>query len=349
MAQNIGILITETYQKKLAPAQAVELWEPGKREVRVKVMAAAQNPVDWKQIDYNFGNLPLPYINGFDAAGVVDKLGEGVTKYKVGDRTAAFSPLGQGAKYGIYQKYNLARVDGSILIPQSLSFDDAATLPTAFWTAAIGLFSLIRFPLPLEGDKLAPLAQAQAQVEAETLLVWGGSSSVGAMAVQLAVASGLRVIATAGKRSFDYVQSLGAEVVLDYHDVDIVDQIKALAPNLRYAYDAISEHGSTESVLSSLAHPASEVALVLPYAGTVPGHVTRHQIMSGAIYVPEQAAELARLGTLWQALTMAGRLIPHPVRVMPRGLDSVDEGFGLARRGEVSGEKIVYRPQETEV
>jgi len=345
MAQNIGILITEENQKakKLAPATPTELWEPGPGEARIRVEAAAQNPVDWKQVDHNFGIPSYPFINGVDVAGVVDKLGEGVTKFKVGDRVVTMTVFAQAAKYGIYQKYCLVRENATIHIPEGYSFDEAATVPLAYWTAALGLYNALQLPIPLSEGK------SKANIQGETLLVWGGSSSVGALAVQLGVVSGFRVISTASPHNFAYVKSLGAEKVLDYHAADIVDQIKALAPNLRYAYDAISENGSVESIFATLSHPSSEVALVLAYSGTAPEGVKLGRIFAGGIWQSGHEEEIESLTPLWDVLMKEGKIKPNPVLLMKDGLNSIDEGFDLMRQGKVSGQKLVYHPWETKV
>ncbi|KZO97043.1 NAD(P)-binding protein [Calocera viscosa TUFC12733] len=250
--------------------------------------------------------------------------------------------LGRHPKFGIYQKYCVVVVDATVAIPDSFSFDQAATLPLAYWTAALGLYTLIQLPLPLDAaGKVTP------NITGETLLVWGGSSSVGALAVQLGVISGFRVISTASPRNFEYVKSLGAEKVLDYRDADIVDQIKALAPGLRYAYDAISENGSIEATLSALDHTAAEVVIVLPFSGAVPGSTKTHHVYAGGIYLPGHEAELSSLIPLWDALMRQGKVIPNPVKVMPNGLNSIDDGFDLMRQGKVSGQKLIYHPWET--
>ncbi|KZT60071.1 GroES-like protein [Calocera cornea HHB12733] len=346
MAQNIGILITEEKQKKLAPAQPVELWEPAEGEVRIRVEAAAQNPVDWKQVDFNFAIPSFPFINGVDVAGVVDKVGEGVTKFKAGDRVASMTTFATHPKHGIYQTYCVMREDSTIPIPPSYTFDEAATVPLAYWTAALGLYDSPGFQLPLpldSSDKVIPTVQG------EPFLVWGGSSSVGALAVQLAVIQGFKVVSTCSPRNFEYVKSLGAVEVLDYHDANVVDKIKALAPGLRYVYDAISEHGSCEASLACLDHPTPELMTVLTFTGSVPESVKTHRVFAGGIFVPAQDEVRVRLTHLWDVLMREGKIKPNPIRNMPDGLASIDDGFDLMRQGKVSGQKLVYHPWETKI
>lgn len=111
-------------------------------------------------------------------------------------------------------------------IPSSLSHEAASTISLAFGTSFAGLHFLsippggtkTVLPLPAQPDAVAPV------------LVWGAGSSVGAMAVQLIKLSGYRVIATASKKNFDYVKSLGADFVVDYHDgKKAVEEIKEFA------------------------------------------------------------------------------------------------------------------------
>ena len=120
-----------------------------------------------------------PIILGWDIAGTVAKVGKNVSRFKVGDRVvaAAASKSAPGERFGGFQEYTLASERGAAKIPQSLSYDDAATLPLAFNTAAAGLYKDQGLPLPNLETKPGSAGK--------TVLVWGGSSSVGALAVQL--------------------------------------------------------------------------------------------------------------------------------------------------------------------
>jgi NADPH:quinone reductase-like Zn-dependent oxidoreductase len=109
-------------------------------------------------------------------------------------------------------------------------------LPLAISTAAAGLYmsSFLHLPYPMEGPRDT----------AKSILVYGASSSVGATAVQLAVASGVKVVATASQKNYDFVKTLGATDVLDYKSKSIVeDLVLALKKSGGFAgvYDAVSE------------------------------------------------------------------------------------------------------------
>lgn len=150
------------------------------------------------------------------------------------------------ARHGAYQEYTIAsapqtfhvsRYDGfsplvpapqpltlppHLQIPPYLTHEEASTIPLAYSTAVGGIFGDLHVPIPPRGASL-PLP-----LNAETpILVWGGASSVGAYAIQLAKLSGYRVITTAGPANFDYVKSLGADIVIDYKDGEkAVEEIK---------------------------------------------------------------------------------------------------------------------------
>ena len=128
-------------------------------------------------------------------------------------------------------------------IPDSLSFDEAAVIPLGLATAAAGLYpkDFLHLPYPQPGSP-KPTSTA--------LLVWGAGSSVGASAVQLAVASGVEVIATSSKKNFDMVKSLGAAYVIDYNSPSAVEEIIQAFEGKRFAgaYDAISVANTYKAV-----------------------------------------------------------------------------------------------------
>jgi NADPH:quinone reductase-like Zn-dependent oxidoreductase len=174
---------------------------PGTGQVRIVVRAAGVNPSDWKKRT-GLMDEELPQTLGYEAAGVVDELGEGVTDVAVGDRVFGFSAEGAA-------QAELAVLSHYAPIPPSLDFPGAAALPAAIETATRAL------------DQLGAGS-------AGTLLVNGASGSVGSAAVQLAVVRGARVIGTAGPANHDYLRSLGAEPVA--YGEGLLDRVRALAP-----------------------------------------------------------------------------------------------------------------------
>jgi NADPH:quinone reductase-like Zn-dependent oxidoreductase len=123
-------------------------------------------------------------------------------------------------------------------IPPSVSFAQASVVPSAIASAAVGLFPEDKLNLPFPSSE-------QTSTQWHTVVIWGGSSSVGSLAIQLAHASGAHVITTASKRSHAYVTELGADEVFDHSSPSIVDDlVKAVkargVQGFVGVYDAIS-------------------------------------------------------------------------------------------------------------
>ena len=179
---------------------------PGPGQVRIAVRAAGVNPSDWKKRE-GLMDPELPQTMGYEAAGVVDELGEGVADVAVGDRVFGLSADGAA-------QAELAVLSFYAPIPPSLTFAGAAALPAAVETATRAL------------DQLGVGAGAG---RGSTLLVNGASGSVGSAAVQLALARGVRVIGTASPANHDYLRSLGAEPVA--YGEGLAGRVRALAPD----------------------------------------------------------------------------------------------------------------------
>jgi NADPH:quinone reductase-like Zn-dependent oxidoreductase len=175
---------------------------PGTGQVRIAVRAAGVNPSDWKK-RAGLMDEELPQTLGYEAAGVVDEVGEGVADVAVGDRVFGLSADGAA-------QAELAVLSYYAPIPPSLDFTGAAALPAAIETATRAL------------DQLGVGSGG-------TLLVNGASGSVGSAAVQLAVVRGARVIGTASPANHDYLRSLGAEPVA--YGEGLVGRVRTLAPD----------------------------------------------------------------------------------------------------------------------
>ena len=202
---------------------------PKADEIVIENHAVAINPIDWiKQVagDFLFNWIKYPFILGSDSAGAVVEVGSAVTRFKVGDRVLGHAvgtdPKRNSAAEGSVQTYSVLLERMASPIPEDLSYESASVLPLGLSTAACGLF---------EKDQLAlDYPSASSKPNGKTLLVWGGSTSVGSNAIQLAVAAGYEVFTTASPRNFDYCKKLGASRVLDYNDARVVpDLIEALS------------------------------------------------------------------------------------------------------------------------
>ncbi len=185
--------------------------EPNWNEVLVRVIASGANPADPLIVSGKYAKefgTHLPLIPGYDVAGVVEKVGGGITKFKVGDAVYGYLLFGGGwAEYAIANEYEIS------IKPKSLTFVEAAAVPLAALTAWQALVDT------------AKLSAGQ------TILIHGGSGGVGSFAIQIAKTRGAKVIATASNRNQDLLKQLGADVAIDYtktkfeevaKDVDVV-------------------------------------------------------------------------------------------------------------------------------
>lgn len=181
--------------------------EPQAGEVLVRVHAAGVNPVDWKirsGMMKAFRPVTFPYVPGADLAGVVEKVGPGVTTFQPGQ--AVFGRSSNGS----YAEYSIAPASALAPKPKTLSYDEAATIPVGATTAWQGLFD--------HGSLQA----------GQRVLILGGAGGVGIFAVQFARWKGAHVISTASTRNIDFVRSLGAETVIDYTKTRVEDEVHAV-------------------------------------------------------------------------------------------------------------------------
>jgi len=213
------------------PGAALELayapyTPPAIGQVVVRVRAVAINPLDaMGAFVYRVGFpwVRFPAIIGTDVAGEIVEVGPGVTRLAVGDRVLGYAVGLEKSRNtsaeGGFQHHVVLLEHLVSSIPDSLSFEQASVLPLTLSTAAVGLF---------QKDQLGlPLPTLDTVDRHETVLVWGGSTSLGSNAIQLARSSGYRVVTTASPRNFDYVRSLGAEAAIDYRSADAVDELVA--------------------------------------------------------------------------------------------------------------------------
>lgn len=193
--------------------------EPHDGTVLIKTAYCSVNPIDWKIFSGAFdGYYPVkkfPYTPGFDVAGVVEKVGPGVTDLAVGDRvicdlgfveSCVDPPLKQGSA-GAFAEYCIAP-SGICSKVGDADFETVAGLPLAGLTAYQGLFT---------GSHNQDLGHVK---EGDKVLILGGAGGVGAFALQLAADAGCHVTTTASPSKFDFVKGLGANDVIDYREQD---------------------------------------------------------------------------------------------------------------------------------
>ncbi|MEU4248236.1 NADP-dependent oxidoreductase [Amycolatopsis sp. NPDC026612] len=185
----------------------VEQPVPAAGQVRIRVAATSFNSVDGNiRAGFMQGPIPveLPHTPGFDVAGTVDALGEGLDGLAVGDQVVGFLPMD---KPGAAAEYVLAPVEALAAAPKSVPLADAAALPVVALTAYQALF---------DHGKLTA---------GQRVLINGAGGAVGGYAIQLAHNAGAHVIATASPRSGDAVKAAGADEIIDHTTTAVTDAV----------------------------------------------------------------------------------------------------------------------------
>ncbi len=198
--------------QELGGIDSVELRErpdptPAAGQVVVRVRGAGVGPWDVATISGAFGQPALPYVPGFEVAGVVEAVGDGV-EVRPGEQVWA----NLGTAGGGFAEYALADADRLARMPERLSFEEAAGLVVGGGTA---------------WDGLVDRGRLQA---GETVLITAAAGGVGSAAVQLTAAVGARPLGVASPRNRDYLRGLGAGEVFDDHAGDWVQQVLAVVP-----------------------------------------------------------------------------------------------------------------------
>jgi NADPH:quinone reductase-like Zn-dependent oxidoreductase len=275
---------------------------PGPGQVRIAVRAAGVNPSDCKKRQ-GLMDAELPQTLGYEAAGVVDELGEGVADVAVGEAVFGFSAEGAA-------QAELAVLSYYAPIPLSLDFPGAAALPAAIETATRAL------------DALGAGARA-----GSTLLVNGASGSVGSAAVQLAVVRGARVIGTASPANHDYLRSLRAEPVA--YGEGLAGRVRTLAPGGVDAALDVAGSGVLPELIE-LAGGSEHVVTIADFGGAQQHGVRFSSGDAGrAVHVLDEIGELIE----------SGRFSLPVARTFP--LAEIAEAHRVSENGHVRGKLVL--------
>lgn len=331
--------------------QDIPVPSPEPDQVLIKVVVAGTNPKDWKYPLWFKGASGLN--TGDDVAGYVEAVGSNVTEFKPGDRVGAFHEMGK--PHGAFAEYAIAWEKTTFHLPRSTSFEEAATIPLAAMTAAVGLFCRLGLPEPW-----VTASQAREDALAGGVVVYGAASAVGAFAVKLLARSNIHPIICVAGRGSPYVESLldksKGDTAIDYRggEEKVVEGLRKAVPKgqkLMYAFDAVSEHGSYERITKVL-DPHGHITLVLPgkkYEG-VPETV--HQTLTTVGSVHGTPDDLKDFGYAWFRLFSLGLkegwFKGHPFEVVSGGLGGVQTGLENLKNGKASAVKYVYRIEDTE-
>ncbi|KAL1798205.1 hypothetical protein ACET3X_002242 [Alternaria dauci] len=309
--------------------------EPEANQVVIKVVVSGSNPKDWKIPVYGVRN---EFNSGDDIAGYIHSVGANVYEFKPGDRVASFHEMLTPG--GSFAEYAVGWAHTTFHIPPSVSFEQAATVPLAAMTAAIGLHQRMHLPDPWT-PATAPIP----------LVVYGGAGAVGAFTIKLAQRANIHpIIAVAGKGE-KFVEGLidrsKGDTIIDYRKGDeaVVNGIKEAlkGQKLYYAFDAVSEHNSYTNIVQVL-EPEGHLTLVLlgkKYEG-IPESVKRTETMVGTAHGED--SDYAFIMFRYMARGLAeGWFTPHPYEVVPGGLEGVQKGLRDLKDGKASAVKYVFK------
>lgn len=282
----------------------------------IKVMASSVNPIDCKlRRDGTLAGIELPVILGLDAAGIVEEVGTGCSRFKKGDEVFYTAPIEKN-RMGTYAEYHLIHEDLVAIKPPALSFIEAAGLPLAGCTAWQTLFERGHLQL------------------GETILIHAGAGGVGSLAIQMAKAAGARVLATCRKANRDLVANLGADAVIDYRVEDVTRAVQSVVGShaLDVVFDTVG--GVTIANSLSLLKPGGRI-LSIAASDSVLGTAYRKNIDLHLVYVTRSRQLMEHLS----ALIENGKVRPVIDLVLP--LEQIGEAHKRLEAGGVRGKIII--------
>ncbi|MGK5640753.1 NADP-dependent oxidoreductase [Streptomyces sp. URMC 126] len=284
---------------------------PGRGEVLVRVHAAGVNPADWKiraRGVFTDGTRP-PFTLGFDVAGVVEALGDGVTIFEVGDEVFGMPRFPRPA--GAYAEYVTAPARHFAPRPRNLTRLQAGALPLAGLTAWQAL---------VDTADVRP---------GRRVLIHAAAGGVGHLAVQIAKARGAYVIGTASAAKHDLLRSLGADELIDYRTTDYAETLR----DVDVVLDSLGGPEWSRSLRTL--RPGGTLVTILPPDGTFPAEEAEAAgVRAVFMLVEPDHAGLRELG----ALAEGGRLRVIADEVFP--LEEAARAHALGETGRTTG-KIV--------
>jgi NADPH:quinone reductase-like Zn-dependent oxidoreductase len=315
-------------------------------EILVKIESSSVNRVDLViRAGYPGLNLNFPHIPGGDIAGVIEDKGSNVTGFNTGDRVVCWPiviteeddfvmkgrpSLSLKWKYfgmhmnGSYAEYAGVHKNSIVRLPDTVSFDDAAALPVAGLTAyhAVNTVGELK--------------------KGETFFIWGGTSGLGIIAVQLALNSGAEVIATAGTgEKVELLKKLGVKNAFNHYiDKDIAGEVIKLTDG--YGADVVLDYigPATYEQSFKMVRKGGKIlwcGIMTGRETTVSIHMTylRHISLMG-LYLGE-IKELEELIDL----VAKGKVKPHISEILP--LKEAAKAHTLIQEGKVTG-KVILKP-----
>lgn len=336
----------------------------------VKPKAVAGNPTDWKHISYKIG--PQGSILGCDVAGEVIKLGPGVNseKFHVGDyvygfvhgASVRFPTNGAFAEYvaldsGIaFKAPKTMKLSGQERIPEGpvTTFEAAASLPVSITTAGVSLHR--EFGLKLDYTDSKPQRDFP-------ILFWGGATGVGQHLIQIAkqINGYSKIIVVASRKHEQILKEYGADDFFDYHDEDVIEQIKSKYPDIQHLVDCVSNTTTIQQTYkcASEDHEATILQLVTfsikdikpedrrdnkKIIGTLLYKAGGKDVPFGSVTLPadpEYRRDACEVIKFLNPKLDRGDIHHIPIKVYPNGLHDIPQIMDDIKNNRNSGEKLV--------
>jgi len=300
--------------------QVMELPQPDVRAgmILIRVAAAGMNPFDWKMVDGIMdGHMPhqFPLIMGVEGAGTVVAVGEGVTRFKEGDKVYGqfiHSPIGEGA----YAEYAIVPENNAIgIAPKSINLTAAAAVPNAGMTAL-------------------QLLEAAGLKKGQTLLIVGATGGVGSFATQLAALQGIQVIATVSDdAAAQRMLQLGAVTTVNYKTGSIADQVKQTYPD---GIDGLIDLMSKKDAFAANTALVKNGGVVLTTAFVADDALLKERNLRGGNF--ETKGNLTSLDQLTQLIDDGKLQVPVGNAIT---LQEVAAAIAQSRAGHATGKTII--------
>ncbi|WP_083191096.1 zinc-binding dehydrogenase [Legionella jamestowniensis] len=289
---------------------------PGDDEVLVRVKAASVNPVDiqTRRGDYN-DSITLPARLGVDCAGIIEKVGKGVHGFQIGDEVYYVPRLLENE--GSYATHHVEKATIVAKKPETISFEQAATLPLSAGTAWECLIERGRLK---SGDKV---------------LIHGGAGGVGVYAIQIAKFFGAHVVTTSGLHNKDFVEMLGADVSYDYRKELLYQELHQDYPA---GFDIILDTVGQKTIENSLSLLATSGRLVSIVDMSEPQNLISGWLVNAELHFVFTTQSAKRLAEIAKVVD-AGGIKPIIERVMK--LSEIVLAHDLIEAGNRKGKIVI--------
>lgn len=344
----------------------VELPELESGQLLIKAVAFAANPTDWKHLAYGLASKDA--IVGNDASGYIEAVGPNTKGFEKGDIVSTMIRGSVSKTQGAFGEYVIANA-GSTLKYETSTFntdeklsigENKSSLINSFEAAASITLSLATVGVSFAHHlKIDP-----EQSSGKYILIWGGSTATGIIAIQVAKkVYNLKVITTASPKNHEFLKSLGVDHILDYNSSNVVDQIKEIGGGeIHYALDTVSTEltfqsvydateGSKNARLDNLSQLNSSSIKTntsrgeVPLGGTAVYQVDGKDMVFGDIVVPPSEELVRDFNHYWSKLVppYLNEFKSANLIVLEPGLTSANKAFELLKENKISAGKVVFR------